>query len=104
MLPPFIATNHQRAVARIRPKVTRPSRWQRYNLGMGHLERFVVRVTGRTGTVCWLSAPNADGVRTLTTRAKADAFPTMTDARVAIAKTPHEFSDVGLVFSVVSAD
>jgi len=56
--------------------------------------------TGRTGTVCWLSAANEKGFRTLATREWADVFPTVRDAYDAIAKLPRAFEDVGLFFSV----
>jgi hypothetical protein len=65
---------------------------------------FVVKATGRTGTVCWLSAGNEDGFRTLATRVDAGVFQTVVDARTAIAKLPRAFVDIGLIFSVESAD
>jgi hypothetical protein len=37
---------------------------------------YVVKITGRTGNVTWLTRPNADGFRTLGIRAKADIFAT----------------------------
>jgi hypothetical protein len=61
---------------------------------------FVVKATGIRGNVCWLSAANAEGFRTLATREDADLFPTVTDAHVAIAKLPRAFEDIGLIFSV----
>jgi hypothetical protein len=65
---------------------------------------FVVKATGRTGTVCWLSAANESGFRTLATRDDAGVFPTVTDAHTAIAKLPRAFGDIGLFFSVESVD
>jgi hypothetical protein len=65
---------------------------------------FVVKATGRTGTVCWLSAANEKGFRTLSNRAWADVFQNVVDARTAIAKLPRAFVDIGLTFSVESVD
>jgi len=61
---------------------------------------FVVRATGRTGTISWLSAANSEGIRTLTTREHADVFQTVADAHAAIAKLPQAFEDAGMIFSV----
>jgi len=36
---------------------------------------FVVKITGRGGTIAWLGAPNSDGLRTLAGRKSADIFP-----------------------------
>lgn len=60
----------------------------------------VVKLTGRTGFVCWLSTPNAKGFRTLAPREHADVFQTIEDAQAAIAKLPRAFEDAGLLFSV----
>jgi hypothetical protein len=65
---------------------------------------FVVKATGRTGTVCWLSAANKKGFRTLATREDAGVFPTVVDARTAIVTLPRALEDAGLIFSVESAD
>jgi hypothetical protein len=64
---------------------------------------FVVKATGRTGNVCWLSAANKDGFRTLATREDADVFPASREAHIAIAKLPRAFEEV-VTFSVKSAD
>jgi hypothetical protein len=64
---------------------------------------FVVKATGIRGNVCWLSAANQDGFRTLATREDADIFPTVTDAHTAIPKLPRPFEDIGLILSVESA-
>jgi len=61
---------------------------------------FVVRATGRTGTISWLSRANDDGFRTLVARDMADVFQTVTDAHTAIAKLPRAFEDAGLSFEV----
>jgi len=63
---------------------------------------FVVKATGRTGTVCWLSAANDKGFRTLATRAWADVFETYEDAHTAIGILPQAFADV-VTFSIESA-
>jgi hypothetical protein len=65
---------------------------------------FVVKATGVRGNVCWLSAANASGFRTLATREDADVFQTVNDAHTAIAKLPPAFEDIGLIFSVESTD
>jgi len=65
---------------------------------------FVVKATGITGNVCWLSAANEGGFRTLATREWADVFQTVVDAHTAIAKLPRAYEDIGLIFSVQSAD
>ena len=65
---------------------------------------FVVKATGRTGTVCWLSPADKAGFRTLATRELADVFQAARDVHIAIAKLPRAFEDCGLIFSVKSAD
>jgi hypothetical protein len=65
---------------------------------------FVVKFIGLTGKAFWLSAPNAQGIRTFTLRKRADVFPAIEDAHVAIAKMPRAFEHAGLIFSVESAD
>jgi hypothetical protein len=65
---------------------------------------FVVKATGRTGTVCWLSPTNEAGFRTLGPREWADVFQAARDAHIAISKLPRAFEDCGLIFSVKSAD
>ena len=65
---------------------------------------FVVKATGIRGNVCWLSAANEAGFRTLATREDAGVFPTVTEAHTAIAQLPRAFRDIGLIFSVESAD
>ena len=40
--------------------------------------------------------------RTLSTRERAEVFPTETGARVAIAKMPQTFKEAGLIFSIES--
>jgi hypothetical protein len=72
----------------------------RYNCGMP----FVVKLTGRIGVVCWLSAPNTEGIRTLATRENAGLFQRYEDANVAIRKMPLDTDRSGLVFWVESAD
>jgi hypothetical protein len=66
--------------------------------------KFVVKATGIRGNVCWLSAAIKDGFRTLATREDASFFQTVVDARTAIAKLPSAFEDIGLSFSVESAE
>jgi hypothetical protein len=66
--------------------------------------RFIVKATGRTGNVCWLTAANAKGIRTTGIRRQADVFATEVDARVAIALTAGPFKRTGIVFSVETAD
>jgi hypothetical protein len=63
-----------------------------------------VKATGVRGNACWLSAANEDGFRTLATQKDAGAFQTVADAHAAIAKLPRAFEDVGLIFSVESAE
>jgi hypothetical protein len=65
---------------------------------------YVVKATGRTGTVCWLSAANEAGFRTLATREGADVFQGARAAHIAIAKLPRAFEDCGLIFSVEAAE
>jgi hypothetical protein len=61
---------------------------------------FVVKLTSRIGGVCWLSAPNAEGFRTLGTRENAGLFPRYEDANLAIRKLPEAFKVIGRIFSV----
>jgi hypothetical protein len=65
---------------------------------------FVVKITTRTGAVCWLSAANEDGLRTLGSRENADVFRTYEDANGAIRKLPQAFKGIGRTFSLESAD
>jgi hypothetical protein len=65
---------------------------------------YVVKATGIRGNVCWLSAASTEGFRSLATRKHPAVFQTVVDARTAIAKLPWAFEDVGLIFSVESAD
>jgi hypothetical protein len=65
---------------------------------------FVVKLTSRTGAVCWLSAANENGIRTLGTRASADVFQKYEDGNIAIRKLPPAFKAIGRTFSVESAD
>jgi hypothetical protein len=65
---------------------------------------FVVKATGRTGNVCWLTAANAQGIRTIGIRGQAAVFATEADARMAIALTAGPFKKTGMVFSIESAD
>jgi hypothetical protein len=74
----------------------RASLIRRWNDGMP----FVVKSTGRTGNVCWLTRPRADGIRTIGPRAMADTFTAELDARIAIALMPEVFTVAGTVFSV----
>jgi hypothetical protein len=65
---------------------------------------FVVKITGRGGTVAWLGAPNSDGRRTLAARKSADIFQTSDDASAAIKDLSPDFDKAGWTFSVESAD
>jgi hypothetical protein len=65
---------------------------------------FVVKLTGRSGAISWLSTPNVDGLRTLVVRKTAEVFQTYEDAHVAIRKMPLDIGKRGTIFSVESAD
>jgi hypothetical protein len=65
---------------------------------------FVVKITGRGGTIAWLGAPKSDGRRTLAGRKSADIFQTSEDADVAIRELSPDFDKAGWSFSVESAD
>ena len=65
---------------------------------------FVVKLTGRSGAISWLSTPNVDGIRTLVVRKGAEVFKTYEDAHVAIRKMPLDTDRSGLIFWVKSAD
>jgi|HubBroStandDraft_6_1064221.scaffolds.fasta_scaffold808441_1 hypothetical protein len=64
----------------------------------------VVKSTGPTGHVCWLTVARADGIRTIGPRSLADTFPTEVDARIAIAWMPQAFATYGIVFTVESSE
>ena len=64
---------------------------------------FLVKLTSRIG-VCWLSAPNAEGLRTFATREKAGLFARYEDANLAIRKLPEAFKVIGRIFSVETTD
>ena len=63
---------------------------------------FVVKITNPAGYTYWLTSPDLDGSRTLSTRERAAVFPTEAGARVAIAKMPQTFKEAGLTFSIES--
>jgi hypothetical protein len=65
---------------------------------------FVVKISSRTGAVCWLSAANENGIRTLGARESADVFHKYEDGNIAIRKLPQALKAVGRTFSVESAD
>jgi hypothetical protein len=65
---------------------------------------FVVKLSGRSDSACWLSAPTAKGIRILVRRERADVFKTQEDARSAVEKLPPAFVKSGFVFSVESDD
>ena len=65
---------------------------------------FVVKITGRGGTIAWLGAVHSDGVRTLAGRKSADIFQTPEDASAAITQLHHDFDKSVWRFSVESAD
>jgi hypothetical protein len=66
--------------------------------------RLLVKLTSRTGTVCWLSAPTEKGLRILVRRERAEVFETPQDAQMAILTMPDVFVRDGAVFSIESAD
>jgi hypothetical protein len=59
-----------------------PVRRSRYNRGMD----FVVKLTSRDLGVCWLSAANEAGLRSLATREQAGISQSYEDANLAIRK------------------
>jgi hypothetical protein len=65
---------------------------------------YIVKATGRTGNVCWLTAANAKGIRTIGIRKQADVFATQADARMAIALMLGPFQRTGIIFTVESAE
>jgi hypothetical protein len=65
---------------------------------------FVVKLSGRSGGLCWLSAPTAKGIRILVRRQKAEVFETEVHARIAVEKMPPTFIRSGFAFSIESAD
>jgi hypothetical protein len=65
---------------------------------------YIIKATGRAGYVCWLGATNESGFRAFAPRETAGVFQTATDAQAAIANLPLAFREVGLTFSVESAD
>jgi hypothetical protein len=65
---------------------------------------FVVKLSGRSDTACWLSAPTAKGIRILVRRERAEVFTTQEDARIAVEKMPTAFLKFGFAFSIESAE
>jgi hypothetical protein len=65
---------------------------------------FVVKLSGRSETACWLSAPTVKGIRILVRRERAEVFKTQEDARIAVEKMPTAFLKFGFAFSIESAD
>jgi hypothetical protein len=76
-----------------------PVRRSRYNRGMD----FVVKLTSRDLGVCWLSAANEAGLRSLATREQAGISQSYEDANLAIRKLPQAFKGTGRIYSVESA-
>jgi hypothetical protein len=70
--------------------------------GMNGEKGFLVKANRPAG-VSWLSAHNDHGERSLVSREQATMFPTITAARVAIAKMPQVFKEAGVMFLVQSA-
>ena len=65
---------------------------------------FVVKLSGGSGGLCWLSAPTAKGIRMLVRHQRAEVFETKDDARIAVEKMPPTFIKSGFSFSIESAD
>jgi len=65
---------------------------------------YVVKSTGPTGNICWLTIARANGIRTIGPRSFADTFPTEVDARIAIAWMPQAFTTYGILFTVESSE
>jgi hypothetical protein len=65
---------------------------------------FIVKASGRAGYVCWLGSANEAGLRTFAPRDTASVFQTAADASAAIANLPRAFKEVGLLYSVESAE
>jgi len=65
---------------------------------------FVVKAIGPGGYATWFSPPSFDGFRSLASRDTAEVFHDVADAHVAIAKMPRAINEVGIIFSVESAD
>ena len=65
---------------------------------------FVVKLSGRSGGLCWLSAPTSKGIRILVRRQRAEVFETEEDARIAVEKMPPTFIKSGFSFSIESAE
>jgi hypothetical protein len=65
---------------------------------------FVIKATGPTDEITWLTPANADQVRTLGPRSEAQVFHTRTDAALAIAQMPQPLKTAGVTFSVEFAD
>jgi hypothetical protein len=66
--------------------------------------QFVVKATGATEDVTWLTAADSKGFRTLGPRDTAEVFHTRTDAAVAVAKITQAIKSIGITFSVELAD
>jgi hypothetical protein len=65
---------------------------------------FVVKVTFRGGSVCWLAATTAAGIHTLGPRERAEVFRTQAAAHAAIAKVPRSLESAGVIFSIEPAE
>jgi hypothetical protein len=65
---------------------------------------YVIKATGRAGYVCWLGETNESGFRTFAPRETAGVFQIAEDAQAAIDNLPLAFQEVGLTFSVESAN
>jgi hypothetical protein len=66
--------------------------------------RFVVKATGPGLSAVWLSPKSDIGSHTLGPRKAAVIFPTDAQARAAVVEATESLSQLGLVFSVESAD
>jgi hypothetical protein len=65
---------------------------------------YIVKALSTSGVITWVTPSEMDGIRSLSTRCRADIFPNAGDARGAIATMPPVFEAAGIEFSIERAD
>ncbi len=65
---------------------------------------YLVKALSTSGIITWITPSGMDGIRSLSSRSRADIFPNADDARGAIAMMPPVFEAAGIDFSIERAD
>jgi hypothetical protein len=61
---------------------------------------YVVKAVNPAGIVKWVARPGLNGLRSINRRAMAELFPSIDEAKAAIAGMPLSFGAAGVTFSI----